>query len=301
MYCVRAAVRIAMLLVLFASLLPADAWSEAQPPAQLAQVTPTDRVRPGGFVVGADAIAHSAKPGLFVRLGERISRQALKRRFIGYDVRYTKEEGCLICAVITGPDGQFDIDFDKDGRTVARLRTSDDRIRDAQGNRRGSPLRDALGTDTAICDAGETTTCVATAAASLHYMVAEDERCAISVTEKQPTKIPACARIDGFQLDAPETTPKKSEDYTLVCRSQLHQSSNRAEITTKVGIPITVKVQFTGGETTWIDPRDKTETVFENLTASIGNQIVRGGQVKGSTFGSSTSYDSSFGPTGRAA
>lgn len=66
-----------------------------------------------------------------------------------------------------------------------------------------------------------------------------------------------------------------------------------------MGLPITVKVQFTGGETTWIDPHDKTETVFENLILSTNNQTVKGGQVKGSTFGSSTSYDGPFGPTGR--
>jgi hypothetical protein len=62
-----------------------------------------------GFVVGVNAITHTAKPGLFVRLGESISRQALKRRLVGYNVRYAKEEGCLICAVVTGPDGQFDV------------------------------------------------------------------------------------------------------------------------------------------------------------------------------------------------
>jgi hypothetical protein len=150
-----------------------------------------------------------------------------------------------------------------------------------------------------VCDTGETTSCASTASANLHYIVAEDDRCQISVQEKQPTHIPACARIDGFQLDALETTSKKSEDYTLICRSQLQQSSTQAETTTKLSTPITVKVHFTGDETTWIDPRDKAETVFENLVLSTNNETITGGQVKGSTFGSSTSYDGSFGTTGR--
>lgn len=251
------------------------------------------------FVIEASSIRHSIKPTLFVRLGEKISRQTLKRRFAGYNIQYAKGEGCLICAVVSGPDGLFDVEFDKDGRTVIRLRTFDDRVRDAQGNRPGSPLKGALGTDTAVCDVGETTTCVSAASPSLHYIVAEDDRCPISVQDKQPTHIPACARIDGFQLDTPDITSNRSNDYTLVCLSQLHQSSSQAETTTKLGTPITVKVQFTGGETTWIDPRDKAETVFENLVLSTNNQTITGGQVKGSTFGSSTSYDGSFGPTGR--
>jgi hypothetical protein len=153
-----------------------------------------------GFAFDASSIKHSATPALRIRVGEKISKQALQRRFTGYDVRYAKGEGCLICAVITGPDGQFDVDFDQDGRTVLHLRSVDNRIRDALGNEVGSLLKRALGTETATCDAGESTTCASTALKGVSYIVAEDDRCPITVQDRQPTKIPTCARIGGFQI-----------------------------------------------------------------------------------------------------
>ncbi len=105
----RDAIRSSVSLLLCASAAPSVASSEQRSLAQLAQALTTDRSASVGFVVGVNAITHTAKPGLFVRLGESISRQALKRRLVGYNVRYAKEEGCLICAVVTGPDGQFDV------------------------------------------------------------------------------------------------------------------------------------------------------------------------------------------------
>lgn len=165
-----------------------------------AEAPPIKRNGPSGFVFDASSIRHSTKPALLIRLGKKISRQALKRRFAGYDVRYAKGEGCLICAVITGPDGQFDVDFDQDGRTVIHLRSTDNRIRDVRGNEIGSSLRSALGADTSICDAGESTTCASAAFKGLSYIVTEDDRCLFSVKDKQPTDIPACARIGGFQI-----------------------------------------------------------------------------------------------------
>lgn len=155
-----------------------------------------------------------------MRVGETISKQALQRRFTGYDVRYAKGEGCLICAVITGPDGQFEVDFDRDGQTVLHLRSVDNRIRDALGNEIGSPLKTALGAETAICDAGESTTCASTAFKGLSYIVTEDERCPITVQEKQPTQIPACARIGGFQLLSTESTSKAPDTYNYICKDQ---------------------------------------------------------------------------------
>jgi hypothetical protein len=155
-----------------------------------------------------------------MRVGEKISKQALQRRFAGYKVQYTKGEGCLICAVITGPDGQFDVDFDQDGQTVLHLRSIDNRIRDALGNEIGSPLKTALGAETAICDAGESTTCASTAFKGLSYIVTEDERCPITVQEKQPTQIPACARIGGFQILSTESTSKAPDTYNYICKDQ---------------------------------------------------------------------------------
>jgi hypothetical protein len=164
------------------------------------EAPPTKRNGSGGFVFDASSVKHSTKPALLIRLGEKITKQALKRRFAGYDVRYTTGEGCLTCAVITGTDGQFDVDFDHDGRTVINLRSIDDRARDVKGNSVGSPLAEAIGSNTANCDAGESTTCASPDVKGLLYVVAEDDQCPFTVTEKQPTDIPACARIGGIQI-----------------------------------------------------------------------------------------------------
>jgi hypothetical protein len=42
------------------------------------------------------------------------SQLSLEKRFTGYDVRYTKGEDCLTCAVISGRDGEFQINFAQD-------------------------------------------------------------------------------------------------------------------------------------------------------------------------------------------
>ena len=168
--------------------------------AQSGEASSIKRSGPSGFVFDATSIRHSAKPALLIRLGANISKQALKRRFAGYDVQYTKGESCPTCAVISGPDGQFDVGFDEDGRTVTQLRSTDNRIRNANGNEIGSSLTNALGAETATCDAGESTTCASTAIKGLSYIVTEDGRCLLSVKDKQPTDIPACARIGGLQI-----------------------------------------------------------------------------------------------------
>jgi hypothetical protein len=159
---------------------------------------------PTSFIFDASSVRHSAKPALQIRLGERITRQALKRRFAGYDVRYSKGEGCLTCAVITGADGQFDVDFDHDGRTVIHVRSTDDRVRDTKGNGVGAPLSAAIGSNAAQCDAGESTTCASPDLNGLLYIVTDDERCTLNVEEKKSTVIPFCARIGGFQIALPD-------------------------------------------------------------------------------------------------
>jgi hypothetical protein len=188
--------------------------------AQSAQVPSSKTSESNGLVFDASSIRHSANPALRIRVGEKISKEALKRRFAGYDVRYARGEGCIICAVITGPDGQFDVDFDQDGRTVLHLRSVDNRIRDALGNEVGSPLKRALGTETATCDAGESTTCASTALKGVSYIVAEDDRCPITVQDRQPTKIPTCARIGGFELLNAEAVSESQDTHNYICRDQ---------------------------------------------------------------------------------
>jgi hypothetical protein len=80
--------------------------------------------------------------------------------------------------------------------------STDDRARDAKGNRVGSSLANAIGSAAAQCDAGESTTCSSPDLKGLHYIVIEDERCPLNIQEKQPTAIPACTRIAGFQISS---------------------------------------------------------------------------------------------------
>jgi hypothetical protein len=153
-----------------------------------------------GFTFRAQEIRDATNPSQSARLGEKISPQALKKRFAEYKVSYTKGEDCLTCAVLSGTDGQFEIDFAQDGRTIVNIRSSDNRSRDAHGNSIGSSLQKAIGAASALCDAGMNTTCASPIFKGLSYIVASDDRCPIALTEKLPTNIPACARIAGFQI-----------------------------------------------------------------------------------------------------
>lgn len=161
---------------------------------------PSPKTIHAGFIFDEISVRHSAKPGLFVRIAEKISRNALKRRFADYDVHYTEGEGCLICATISGQDGRFEVGFDQTGQTVIDLRSTDDRVRDRLGNEVGSPLRNGLGAEAATCDAGESMTCASPLIKGLSYLVIEDDHCSVIVKDQRPTRIPTCARIGGFQI-----------------------------------------------------------------------------------------------------
>lgn len=167
-----------------------------------------------GFIFRAQDVQHATNPSQSVRLGEKISPQALKKRFAGYEVRYTKGEDCLTCAAISGADGQIRVSFARDGRTIIDIQSYDTRSRDARGNTIGASLGEAIGSTSAQCDAGMDTTCASSTLKGLSYIVAGDDQCPITVKEKQPIDIPACARIAGFQILAIEagatTTPASS-------------------------------------------------------------------------------------------
>jgi len=87
-----------------------------------------------GFLFGAQSIRHATNPSRSVRIGEKISPQSLKKRFAEYEVRYAKGEDCLTCAVASGLDGQFQVSFAQDGRTIVDIRSYDSRSHDPQGN-----------------------------------------------------------------------------------------------------------------------------------------------------------------------
>jgi len=153
-----------------------------------------------GFVFGSQDVHHATNPNQTVRLGEKITPQALRQRFTGYNVRYTKGEDCLTCAVISGADGQIEVSFAQNGRTITDIRSYDDRSRDAQGNSVGSSLAKAIGSTSAKCDNGMDTTCASPSLKGLWYVVADDSKCTITAQDKQLTDIPACALIAGFQI-----------------------------------------------------------------------------------------------------
>lgn len=91
----------------------------------------------------------------------------------------------------------------------------------------------------------------------------------------------------------------KNEGYALLCKSRIMQSSESSVKLGKLSPPITLQIRFTGDETTWIDPQNKSETIFENLLLTQGDLVSYGGQVKGSTFDSSTTFDGSFKTIGK--
>lgn len=255
--------------------------------------------KPAGFIFSQQEVRHATTPGRSARLGEQISRQALTRRFAGYEVRYTKGEDCLTCAVISGADGQFEVSFAQDGRTIIDISSHDDRSHDAQGNAVGSSLVKAIGSTSTQCDAGMDTTCASPGLKGLSYILAEDDRCPIAVKEKQPTDIPACARIAGFQIHAIDPSAQSKSGYTLLCKSKIPESSEGGLKLGKLHPLVTFKVHFTGDETRWIDPHNKSETTYDNLLLTKGDIVSYGGQVKGSTFDSSTTFDGSFKTIGK--
>lgn len=255
--------------------------------------------KPPGFVFGTGGVQHATNANRSVRVGEKISPQALKKRFAGYAVRYTKGEGCLTCAIIAGNDGQFEVSFGQDGQTVIDIKSSDNRSRDVQGNVVGTPLAKAVGSTSARCDAGEETTCASPTLKGLSYTVADDEKCRLEVRDKGPTDIPACARIAGFQMLAAEAGGQPQNSYMLYCKSRILQLTDSGAKLGKLPKPVIFHVRFTGDETTWINPQDKSEMVFENLLLTQGDSTSHGGQVKGSTFDSSTTFDGSFKTTGK--
>ncbi len=90
------------------------------------------------------------------------------------------------------------------------------------------------------------------------------------------------------------TGQPQSEDYFLVCKSKILQSSDSGLKFGKLSAPFALQVQFTGGETTWVDPKDKSETIYEDLILKRGDRISYGGRVRGSTYEASTTFDGPF-------
>ncbi|WP_375789400.1 hypothetical protein ACE10Z_19800 [Bradyrhizobium sp. Pha-3] len=156
-----------------------------------------------GFVFSPDGMTNAAESAETVRLGEKLTADALRRRFPGYKVRVAKGEDCLVCASVEGPAGSFGLDWTENGRTVTGLYTYDKGASDAFGNRNGGSLRDAVGAR-AVCDNGLEFGCESPKAKGFWYVVEENEKCSFAAETDKPVSIPACARIGGIRIYRPK-------------------------------------------------------------------------------------------------
>jgi hypothetical protein len=154
-----------------------------------------------GFVFSGDRAFQVSNTNEGVRRFEKLNISALKRRFSSYSIRVAKGEDCLVCATISGPGGALEINYDRGGSTITSIASYDSKSRDALGNGIGGSLMKALGTNVATCDSGMNLTCASPLLKGLSYIVADDEKCTITVSEeKKQSDVPACARIAGFEI-----------------------------------------------------------------------------------------------------
>ena len=132
---------------------------------------------PTGFIFTGNKVINASNEKEFVLLNEKLPVAELKKRFSGYKIVATAGEDCSICASISGRNGSFEIDYDEDGLVITGIFSSDKRSYDALGNAVGSSLRNAIGTQTARCDAGMRTLCASKRLDNLSYIVDEVEGC----------------------------------------------------------------------------------------------------------------------------
>jgi hypothetical protein len=152
------------------------------------------------FIVTGDRIINSRVSREYVRLSERLPVSQLKRRFARYKITSTAGEDCAICATVSRNAFQFEVYYDVHGIVVTEIYCRDNACVDALGNRVGGSLREALGNE-ADCNNGDELTCESSRLSGLSYIVRENTKCTLRVTESgKKTSIPACARIGGFQI-----------------------------------------------------------------------------------------------------
>jgi len=171
------------------------------------------RAETTGFIFDAQSVHHSSKPNLTLRIGEKISRDALKKRFAGYKVEYRKGDvDCYACADIIGSDVSLFVSFAEDGRTVQNIDSTDSKSIDTFGNKIGGSLQKALGT-TANCQEG--IRCDSSSLNGLRYYADYKDSCSIKLSEpygSQIADIPACATIRSFSITQPEQPKSNSNE-----------------------------------------------------------------------------------------
>lgn len=150
------------------------------------------------FVYSGEQLTHSANSKLFVKVGEKLPAAALKKRFSSYKINMTAGEDCLICGVVIGPAGSFEVYWNQEGTEVVSVLSTDKTSSDSLGNIIGTSLGNVIGSE-ASCLAGLFTTC-RSKFEGLAYVPSESEECQLKTPEAGlgETTIPACATIAGF-------------------------------------------------------------------------------------------------------
>jgi len=186
----------------------------------VARTVPPASRRAAGFVFDGSGVVNPANPREHLRVGEKVSRYAIRKRFAGYRVHYARNNrGCYPCADVTGKNGSLVMGFADDRRTVKIIESSDKRARDVFGNTLRNSLQKAVGSATARCQDGAdgTPMCASTIQRGLwYYADANAGDCLINFREDQISggplvaDIPACANIGSFSVvdSAPERAMK---------------------------------------------------------------------------------------------
>jgi hypothetical protein len=153
------------------------------------------------FIFNGESVVNARDQHESVRILERLPIAQLKRRFARYKVVATAGEDCEICATVSGRGTAIEVDYDSTGIIVLGIISQDKTSKDALGNSIGSSLLDAIGSQTAQCDAGMWTTCESPRLDGLSYIVEDDERCRLSIPGGAgETILPRCARIEAFAI-----------------------------------------------------------------------------------------------------
>jgi hypothetical protein len=150
-----------------------------------------------GFIFSGDQAVSAIDKQQFISVGEKLSIPQLKQRFPSYSVSPVKSDCGGTCVAIKGKnDAYITISYGGDKTSSFYNISSDARSsRDTLGNAVGTPLRQAVGANTAKCDLGAATTCESARIKGLSYIAGGCEWNA-TITRV----IPACAKVEGFEI-----------------------------------------------------------------------------------------------------
>jgi len=187
---------------------------------EVAREVPPASKPAAGFVFDGTGVVNPANPRQYLRVGERVSRRAMRKRFAGYRVKYARNDaGCAPCAGVTGKNGSLFIQLSDDRRTVKTIESNDNKARDVFGNAVRNSLRKAVGSATAQCQDGTwgMPMCAAPNQSGLwYYADIKSDDCPIIFREDKISggplvaDIPACSTISSFSVvnTAPEPAAK---------------------------------------------------------------------------------------------